>query len=64
VSSLREDLKMNSERIRELEAKIAEIKRRIPPHSVPPRMIEELEDLESELEREREADSRERKRWE
>ncbi|MBM3132757.1 MAG: histidine kinase [Chloroflexi bacterium] len=55
---------MNSERIRELEAKIAEIKRRIPPHSVPPRMIEELEDLESELEREREADSRERKRWE
>jgi len=39
------------ERIEELEKKIAEIRSRIPPHSIPPRMLEELEDLEEELER-------------
>jgi hypothetical protein len=38
------------ERIAELEKKIAEIRSRIPPHSIPPRMLEELEDLEEELE--------------
>ena len=37
-------------RIEELEKKIAEIRSRIPPHSIPPRMLEELEDLEEELE--------------
>ncbi len=42
---------MDPDRIRELEEKIAELKSRIPPHSVPPRMLEELEDLELELER-------------
>lgn len=45
---------MNPDRIRELEERIAEIRSRIPPHSVPPRMLEELEELEIELERERE----------
>lgn len=39
------------ERIIELEARIAEIKLRIPAHSVPPRMLEDLEELEEELER-------------
>lgn len=34
---------------RELEDKIAEIKRRIPPHSVPPAMLQELDQLEQEL---------------
>lgn len=42
---------MDNERILELEAKIAELRSRIPPHSIPPRMLEELEDLEEELER-------------
>ena len=42
---------MNKNRIAELELKIREIQDRIPPHSVPPRMLEELEDLEEELER-------------
>ena len=47
---------MSTERIRDLEQKIAEIKRRIPPHSVPPSMLWELEELEQELERAREVE--------
>jgi len=39
------------ERIIELEARIEEIRCRIPAHSVPPRMLEDLEELEEELER-------------
>jgi len=42
---------MNEQRIEELEKRIDELRARIPPHSVPPRMLEELEDLEEELER-------------
>jgi len=42
---------MSTQSIRELEQKIAEIKRRIPPHSVPPSMLLELEELEDELEK-------------
>lgn len=45
----------HEDRIRRLEERIAELRSRIPPHSVPPRMLEELEELELELEREREA---------
>ena len=41
---------MNNERIRELENKICDLQMRLPAHSIPPRMIEELEDLEEELE--------------
>jgi len=41
---------MTGENIEELEKKISELKSRIPPHSIPPRMLEELEDLEEELE--------------
>ena len=44
-----------SENIRELEIKIAELKRRIPPHSVSPGMLQELEDLEEELSEARKA---------
>ena len=47
---------MNTRSIRELEQKIAEIKRRIPPHSVPPLMAWELEELEVELEKARAAE--------
>lgn len=47
---------MNSQIIKELEEKIAEVKRRIPPHSVLPSMLEELEELEEQLERAKEKD--------
>jgi hypothetical protein len=40
----------DQERIAELEAKLAEVKARLPKHSVPPAMIIELEELEDELE--------------
>jgi len=46
---------MSSERIKELERQIAELKRQWPAHSVPPAMLQRLEDLEEELERERAA---------
>ncbi|MDY6911099.1 MAG: histidine kinase [Chloroflexota bacterium] len=42
---------MNEEKIKGLEEKIAEVRSRIPPHSVPTYMLEELEELEEELER-------------
>ncbi len=44
---------MTTNSIKELEEKIAELKRRVPPHSVPPSMLEELEELEGRLERAR-----------
>ena len=46
---------MSTSEVRELEERIAEIRRRIPPHSIPPAMLQELEDLEAELDRAREA---------
>ena len=36
-------------RIQELEEKIADLKKRWPAHSVPPMMMQELDDLEDEL---------------
>lgn len=39
----------NKERITELEWRIAELKSRLPRHSVPPAMLIELEELEEEL---------------
>jgi len=47
---------MSTETIRELEEKIAELKRRIPPHSIPPAMLQELEELEEQLDKAKEAD--------
>ncbi len=41
---------MNSKRIEELEKQIAELKSRWPAHSVPPAMLQQLDDLEDELE--------------
>lgn len=41
---------MTKDKIKEIEAKIADLKARWPPHSVPPSMWRELEDLEAELE--------------
>ena len=40
---------MGTDKAKEIEQKIAELKARWPAHSVPPRMWEELEELESEL---------------
>ncbi|MDY6892413.1 MAG: histidine kinase [Chloroflexota bacterium] len=45
---------MDTERIEELEQRIAEVRQRIPPHSVPPAMLEELEELEEQLKMARE----------
>jgi BMFP domain-containing protein YqiC len=39
----------NTERITQLEKKIAELEARLPKHSVPAAMMIELEDLEEEL---------------
>jgi chromosome segregation ATPase len=44
---------MTNESDAELERKIAEIRQRIPPHSVPPAMLEELDELEERLDRAR-----------
>ncbi len=41
----------NEERIKELEREIADIKGRMPAHSINPAMIIELEELEDELEK-------------
>lgn len=40
-----------AERVAELERRIADLRARLPRHSVPPAMLQELEDLEEELER-------------
>ena len=42
---------MSLDRIKELERKIADLKQRLPPHSVPPAMLWRLEELEEELEK-------------
>jgi hypothetical protein len=38
-----------SSRVKEIEAKLADLKGRWPAHTVPPRMWQQLEDLEEEL---------------
>ena len=40
---------VKNERIKEIEEKIADLKARWPAHSVPPRMWQQLEELEAEL---------------
>ncbi len=49
---------MTSERVKELERKLADLKRRLPPHSVPPGMLEQLEELEQALEEARGPDKK------
>ena len=53
---------MNSERIDELEKQIAELKSRWAAHSVPPTMLQRLDELEEELERERKKATEEKSR--
>jgi len=40
---------MINKRIQELEEKVADLKKRWPPHSVPAALLQELDDLEDEL---------------
>jgi len=47
---------MSIGRVKALEEKIAELERRIPPHSMPPAMLEELDKLEEQLEKARQAE--------
>jgi hypothetical protein len=46
---------MDKDEVKEIEDKIADLKARWPAHSVPPSMWQELEALEEELEKAREA---------
>ncbi len=50
---------MRTDKTKEIEQKIAELKARWPAHSVPPHMWEELEELESELKKAERADAEE-----
>ena len=43
---------MSSERIKELQKQIAELKRRWPAHLAPPTLLEQLDELEAELKEE------------
>ncbi len=45
---------MNRKRIEELEKQIAELRSRWPAHSVPPAMLQQLDELEEELDQARE----------
>jgi len=45
------DPELSQEQIKRLEQQLAELKARWPAHSVPPAMLEKLEELEEELER-------------
>jgi hypothetical protein len=47
---------MGTDRIREVEDKIADLKARWPAHTVPSSMWQELEELEDELEKAKEAE--------
>ena len=47
---------MSTQSVRELGRKIAELRLRIPPHSIPPAMLLELEGLEEELAKASEAE--------
>ena len=49
---------MATDKVREIEDKIADLKARWPAHSVPPSMWQQLEQLEDELEKAREAEKR------
>jgi hypothetical protein len=46
-----------NERIRELQERIVDLEARLPRHSVPPAMMIELEELEEELARLKEAEA-------
>lgn len=43
-------MKEDREQVAELERRIADLRARLPRHSIPPAMLQELENLEEELE--------------
>ena len=47
---------MTSERVKTIEREMADLKRRWPPHSVPPHMLEKLDELEDALKEAKKAD--------
>jgi len=47
---------MSTDRVKEIEDKLADLKARWPAHSVPPSMWQQLEELEDELEKARQAE--------
>ena len=49
---------MSTDKIREIEDKIADLKARWPAHSVPPSMWQRLEELEEQLEEIKDAEKR------
>jgi len=49
---------MSDDKVKEIEAKIADLKARWPAHSVPISMWQELEELEDELEKAKKAEMR------
>jgi len=49
---------MSTDKVKETEEKIADLKARWPAHSVHPSMVQELEQLEDELEKAKEADAK------
>jgi len=49
---------MSEDKVREIEDKIADLKARWPAHSVPPSMWQQLEELEAQLEKAKEAEKR------
>ena len=51
-------MKMNADKVEEIEDKIADLKARWPAHSVPPSMWQKLEELEAELGEAKEAEKR------
>jgi len=46
----RQTVLKEEERVKEIEAQIADLKKRWPAHSVPPNMLMQLDELEDELE--------------
>ena len=46
---------MSRNKVKEIEGKIADLKARWPPHSVPPSMWQRLEELEDQLEKAKKA---------
>jgi hypothetical protein len=49
---------MSTDKVKEIEEKIADLKARWPAHSVPPSMWQQLEELEDELEKAKEAEKK------
>jgi hypothetical protein len=56
--------KMTTDKIKEIEEKIADLKARWPAHSVPPSMWQQLEELEDKLEAAKKEESNQSSRFE